>query len=112
MLEQWTNTKTGNALELTFSGDRLVSTVEDLGSRYSQVIFGIAGGYMGVVSFRRTEQATPLLVLETGVFRYYNDCQKALEELHEGRKSPSWTADLKIGVELFNRSAAMGVHHV
>lgn len=105
MIEQWTNRNTGNAVELTFSGDRLISTVEDLGNRYSQVIFSVSGGYMGVVSYRKTEQATSLLVLETGVFRYYNDCQKALEELHEGRKSPSWTADLRIGVELLNRSA-------
>ena len=112
MIEQWTNAKTGNALELTFSGDRLVSTVEDLGNRYSQVIFGVAGGYMGVVSFRKTEQSTPLLVLETSVFRYYNDCQKALELLHEGRESPVWMADLKIGVELFNRSETMGAAHV
>ena len=111
MIEQWTNRNTGNAIELTFSGNRLVSTVEDLGNRYSQVIFSVAGGYMGVVSFRKTEQSTPLLVLETGVFRYYNDCQKALEELHESRKPPSWTADLKIGVELFHRSMAMGVNH-
>lgn len=112
MVEQWTNRNTGNTIEATIYEDTLISTLEELDDRYSQVIFRVNGGYLGLVGYRKNEKSTALLVLESSVFRCYNDVQKDLEILHESRTHPSWTADLTIGVKVFERGLNGGGVHV
>lgn len=112
MFEQWTNKHTGNDIEVVIYEDVLISSVEYLGDRYTQVIMRCNGRYIGTVSRRVNEWDSAALLASTVGYVHYNDCQKALEVLHEDKDWPYWAADLSIGVRMFERGLTGGAVRV